>query len=301
MLLILSFLALCSGCGGLTSQNDDTFEIVTTESDDPTAESDEEPAIVEQDDEHYIIRTDWMTFYFSKADYTEAEAAAVTDEAVSVMADVRDFLGIEYSLSDAKGTTCLFDSAYINDNGDPFSMCFSALKEMYCITTEKFVHEYVHMVCGRSPDVLYSPEKIFVEGLAQYVEVSFYDSIASEKYEYFTEALVEEDIDPTEHRAVCKLLTKNGLEYNAQNYNKSLIAYADRQFDDFCGRINRESDLYLYDVGQVLVEYCVTVLGGVQEFMRVYGDSVTVSDVFGKSLDAVVRDAVKNNTDSFYG
>lgn len=139
ILLALLILSCLYGCN-----QDDRVEDEPTET---TADTDEtELNLIEQTESDYIISTEWMTFYFSKVDFKESDVEDIAEEAVSVMADVRNYLKVKYNLEEAKETICYFDSTYRNKDGQKRSWCFWDEKKMYCISPDDFVHEYVHMI-----------------------------------------------------------------------------------------------------------------------------------------------------------
>lgn len=252
---------------------------------------------IEQTQSDYVISTEWMTFCFSKKEFTESEAADIAAEAVFVMADVRNYLKVNYTSEEAQETVCYFDRTYRNKEGRAISMCYWTEKRMHCISLSDFVHEYVHMISENNEDLVYHPSKIFSEGLAQYVSLHFFDGIATRAYTYFTEAPVSTNSE--EHQRVCKLLSKNGLAYTTENYNKAFVAILDKQYD--VSKIDKDSDFYNYIIGQVFVDYCIRQLGGLEKFISVYCDCVTASDVYGKSVDDLVLEACAYNTAAFYG
>ena len=175
-LLILSCVFLFVSCKNDSgSLNNDTIEFEKNKSFE-----------VDQNDSYYVVYTEWMTFYFSKKDYQKETIVEIVEEAVEVMRDVRSYLDLNYSLDSAKETECFFDSNY-NNNGQNRSFCYIYEKKMYCISLEDFVHEYVHMISGNSEDIIYQPDEIFIEGLAQYVSFNFCDVVASMDYECFRE------------------------------------------------------------------------------------------------------------------
>ena len=214
------------------------------------------------------------------------------------MADIRNYLKVNYSLEEAKETICYFDSTYRNKEGQKRSWCFWDEKKMYCISPDDFVHEYVHMISENNKDLVYHPSKLFSEGLAQYVSLNFYDGIATKQYAFFKEESVSQNSNASEHQMICDLLSDNGLAYNAENYNKAFVAILDKNYD--VTKIDVNSDFYKYNIGQVFVDYCINQLGGFEQFISVYCDSVTIADVYGKSVDDLVIEACAYNTSTFY-
>ena len=97
---------------------------------------------------------------------------------------------------------------------------------------------------------------------------------------------------------ICDLLSDNGLAYNAENYNKAFVAILDKKYD--VTKIDVNSDFYKYNIGQIFVDYCINQLGGLEKFVSVYCDSVTIADVYGKSVDELVIEACAYNTSTFY-
>lgn len=288
--LILSVLCCFFGCN-YQSENEEESLVVTNTEENP------EPNQIEQNASDYIVRTDWMMFCFSKKDFSDSDIVNIASEAISVMSDIRNFLNVNYTLEKSKGTVCYFDSTYRSDDGQKRSRCFWDEKTMYCISTDDFVHEYVHMVCGNNEDLVYSPDKLFIEGLAQYVCLNFYDSIASTKYVFFNEASVSKSSSATEHKMICELLSDNGFAYNAKNYSKALVAIIDKYYG--ISVIDKNSDFYQYNIGYIFVDYCINQLGGMDKFLSVYCDSVTSIDVYGKSTDDIVIESCSYNKSLF--
>ena len=287
-LLILSCLYGCN--------QDDIIEEESTETTTDTIEA--KPNPIEQTESDYIISSDWMTFYFSKGDFNESEVENIVEEAVSVMTDVRNYLKVNYTLEEANETICYFDSTYRNKDGQKRSWCFWDEKKMYCISPDDFVHEYVHMISENNEDLVYHPSKLFSEGLAQYVSLNFYDGVATKQYTFFKEESVSKNSNASEHQMICDLLSDNGLAYNAENYNKAFVAILDKNYD--VTKIDVNSDFYKYNIGQIFVDYCINQLVGLEKFISVYCDSVTIADVYGKPVDELVIEACAYNTVTFY-
>ncbi len=291
--LLLILLVLCS----LVSCNQDDANI--NESTDITHKIEETQSTpIEQTESDYIVRTDWMIFYFSKKDFTESDITDVVTEADSVMADVRNYLKVNYTMEEAEEAVCYFDSTYRNDDGQKRSMCFWDEKKMHCISLDDFVHEYVHMISENNKDLVYHPSKLFSEGLAQYVSLNFYDGIATQQYTFFEEESVSKNSNASEHQMICDLLSDNELAYNAENYNKAFVAILDKNYD--VSKIDVNSDFYKYNIGHIFVDYCVNQLGGFEIFMPVYCDCVTIVDVYGSTVDELVINACEYNTMLFY-
>ena len=294
---IISFLLMLLIVCSFASCNQDTTN--TDESTDATTKVEETASTpIEQTDSDYIVCTDWMKFYFSKKDFKESDIADIVTEAESVMADVRIYLKVNYTLEEAEETVCYFDSTYRNEDGQKRSMCFWDEKKMYCISLDDFVHEYVHMISENNEDLVYHPSKLFSEGLAQYVSLNFYDGIATQEYNFFKEATVSKNSNATEHQMICDLLSDNELAYNAENYNKAFVAILDKNYD--VSQIDKNSDFYKYNIGHIFVDYCINQLSGLEQFISVYCDSVTVSDAYGKSIDELFIEACAYNTATFY-
>ena len=291
IILALVIFSCLYGCDQDNRVEDELTETIT--------DTDEtETNLIEQTESDYIISTDWMTFYFSKGDFKKSDVEDIAEEAVSVMADVRNYLKVKYNLEEAKETICYFDSTYRSKDGQKRSWCFWDEKKMYCISLDDFVHEYVHMISENNDDLVYHPSKLFSEGLAQYVSLNFYNGIASRQYAFFKEAPVSKNSNASEHQMICDLLSDNGLAYNAENYNKAFVAILDKNYD--VTKIDVNSDFYKYNIGQIFVDYCINELGGLKKFISVYCDSVTVADVYGKSVDELVIEACAYNTVTFY-
>lgn len=290
-LLLLSALYYLWGCdsyntdNGVSSQN--------------TPKSEEtEPTPIDQNNSDYIIHFDWMTFYFSKKDFKKSDIADITTEAISIMADIRSYLKVNYTLEEAKETVCYFDSTYRNEEGHNRSCCLWSEKRMYCISLDDFIHEYVHIISENNAELVYHPTKLFSEGLAQYVSLNFYDGIASQNYVFFKEQAVSENSNTSEHQIICDLLSNNELTYDAENYNKAIVAILDKNYD--VSKIDNNSDFYKYYIGHVFVDYCINQLGGLKKFIAVYCDSVTIVDIYGKSIDELVMEACAYNTSMFF-
>lgn len=291
ILLALLILSCLYGCN-----QDDRVEDEPPETTTDTTEV--KPKPIEQTESAYIISTDWMTFYFSKGDFNESDVEDIANEAVYVMADVRNYLKVNYTLEEAKETVCYFDSAYRNKDGQKRSSCFWDEKKMYCISLDDFVHEYVHMISENNEDLVYHPSKLFSEGLAQYVSLNFYDGIATKQYTFFKEAPVSKNSNAAEHHMICELLLDNKLAYNAENYNKAFVAILDKNYD--VTRIDVNSDFYKYNIGHIFVDYCINNLGDIEKFISVYCNSIKVTEVYGKSVDDLIIDARAYNTATFY-
>ena len=291
--ILLALLILCCiyGCDQDNRVEDEPTETITD-----TGKT--EPNLIEQTESDYFISTDWMTFYFSKGDFKESDVEDIAEEAVSVMADVRNYLKVNYSLEEAKETICYFDSTYRNKDGQKRSTCFWNEKKMYCISLDDFDHEYVHMISENNEDLVYLPSELFSEGLAQYVSLNFYDGIATKQYAFFKEESVSKNSNASEHQMICDLLSDKGLTYNAENYNKAFVAILDKNYD--ISKIDKNTDFYKYNIGHIFVDYCINQLGGVEKYISVYCDSVTVADVYGKSVNELVIEACAYNTSAFY-
>ena len=321
LFLILSFLLCLFGCGSNDAPTEYTSETViseNSESDAPTTakidtesedySSDTEPpaettlnkedTFPEDDEPYYAVCTDWMTFYFSKNDFKEEDIQNITAEAVRIMTDVRNYLNVSYTVEDAAESVCYFDSAYRNSKGQKRSMCFWDERKMYCLSLASFVHEYTHMVSESNTELLYHPSAVFSEGLAEYVSLNFFDGIATDQYSYFKSEDFTKISNPTEHQAILDLLSDKGLEYNEKNYNKSVVALACKVVD--VSSIDKSTDFYKYYVGYVFVDYCINKLGGVEKFISAYSDSITVADMYEKTLDELISEACASNTNMFY-
>ena len=253
---------------------------------------------IEEDNKNYIVRTEWMTFYFSKREYQRAKILDIVTEAVSVMADIRAYLGVNYTLQDAAGAKCYFDST-AELNGEPMSYFDPAQGIMMCQSVNSLVHEYVHMVSMSSADYLYYPQGYFIEGLASFVGMNYFDNIASQKYQYFYVTGFRQNADQTIHQMICDLLKENQMDVNVQkNYRRAHVALQHKNND--ISKEDHNSIFYQYDVGFVFVDYCINQLGGVNKFMTVFGDSVRFGNVYGKNVDEIVKEALDYNMSLFY-
>lgn len=252
---------------------------------------------IAQNDTYYIVNTEWMTFYLSKKDFEENTVNDIVTEAVSVMAEIRDYLEVSYTLEHAKGAACYFDSSYIDDKEQNRSQCFWREKLMYCVLPQDFIHEYVHMVTGNNSDMVYKPDDIFIEGLAEYVSINFYGSITGKEYRYFKEADVFSDTNSEAYQAISTFLTQKGLPLNKENYTRleAHLLYRDLGI----ASIDKNSDFYKYYIGFVFVDYCIEQLGGLEQFLQVYCDCITASEVYGKTVDALIEDACEHNKNFF--
>ena len=291
IILVLVIFGCLYGCDQDNRVEDEPTETIT--------DTDEtEPNLIEQTESDYFISTDWMKFYFSKKDFEESDIVDIVTEAESVMADVRNYLKVNYTLEEAEEIVCYFDSTYRNKDGQKRSWCFWDEKKMYCISPDDFVHEYVHMISENNEDLVYHPSKLFSEGLAQYVSFNFYNGIASHQYTFFKEATISKNSNASEHQMICDLLSDNELAYTAGNYNKAFVAILDKNYG--ITKIDVNSDFYKYNIGHIFVDYCINQLGRLEKFISVYCDSVTVADVYGKPVDELVIEACAYNTVTFY-
>ena len=252
---------------------------------------------IEENGRYYIVQTKWMLFYFLKQEYHREEILNIVTEAVSVMADVRNYLGVNYTLEDAKILTCYFDSTYRYNNTDKSSFVFGK-QRLNCRSLLVFVHEYVHAVSYSNTDCLYIPTGIFSEGLAQYICMEFYQNIASQEYVYFGEWPVDVLQNEAEHQMFCDLLSRNGFAYNAVNYNKAWVAHVEKYYSHI--EINKSNDFYRYQQGAVFVDYCINQLGGMNKFMRAFNDSVQFEKIYGKSAEEILNEALAYNMSLFY-
>lgn len=296
-LLIFLLIAVVTSCGnssgetGNTTSAEDGVPIESTTSADSSADAPTLP----QEGKNYVIETDWMTFYFAKRDFNAAEVLPIVEEAERAMADIRAYLGVSYTLEDAKGSRCYFDSSYRDAAGAGRSRCNWASKELFCTSVDHLTHEYTHLVSMCSSDLLYQPQDMFLEGLAQYVQMIFHDKIASGEYIYIQKPTI-----PTEagdFQTVARLLRSSGLAQTAENFDKMLVAFAEDQIiQSNVDRSELNRDIYFYYYGHIFVDYCVNNLGGVEKFMDAYCDEVIFSDVYGKSVDEMMNEAVEYNT-----
>ena len=210
-------------------------------------------------------------------------------EAVSLMADIRAYLGVYYTKDDAQGAVCYFNSAITESFDGSFSSYDQSLR---CRNLSVFVHEYAHMVSISSSECVYKPEKLFTEGLATYVQYTFHHA-TSQEYRYFEEAPVHE-WDASTHKLICNLIAQSGVEYNAENYRKAIVAL----FELYGGYPEDRAE-YPYEIGQIFVEYCVEELGGMQKFMSAFNDYLKFEDIYGKTVEEVVKEAREWNMAQF--
>lgn len=245
---------------------------------------------VEENSRWYIVRTEWMKFFFSKSDYQKEDILPIVVEAVSLMADIRAYLGGDYTKDDAQGAVCYFNSSIDENSFD--GKFFDYDQRLICRNPSIFVHEYAHMVSISSSECVYKPEKLFIEGLATYVQYTFHHA-TSQEYRYFEEAPVHE-WDASTHKLICNLIAQSGVEYNAENYRKAIVAL----FELYGGYPEDRAE-YPYEIGQIFVEYCVEELGGMQKFMSAFGDYLKFEDVYGKSVEEVVKEAREWNLAQF--
>ena len=285
---IVSTLLCFFGCN--VSENTDGYDI-NGES------SDLEETSIGGDEPYYVVPTEWMRFCFSKKDFSEEEALKIASEAVFVMEDIRSYLDLNYTLEEAEGAVCYFDGDYLNDTGEERSMCFIYDRKMYCLSLDDFTHEYTHMVSGSCKDIVYLPEDVLVEGLAQYVSLNFHCGIASQEYSFFKEKSVLKSSDISEHNMLCELLSSNNIQYNAANYTKAFIAALDKNYG--ISKINKNDDYYKYGVGYIFTDYCIEHYG-IEKFTDVYADSVIFTEVYGKTIEELILEACEYNTSAFY-
>ena len=104
-LLLLLILSIC-GCD--SSQADSVKAQENTE--------------YEVKDDYYVITTDYMTFHFSIDDFEANEILRIKDEAVRIMRKVQDYLNVSCNTLSLKGSTCYFDSSYVDQNGQSRSL-----------------------------------------------------------------------------------------------------------------------------------------------------------------------------------
>lgn len=253
--------------------------------------------LVDYDEEHFSVSTEWMKFFFLKEDFNKEDIIPIVEEAICIMEDVRNFLNVNYTLVDAKETLCYFDSTYLY-NGENRSRCFWDERKMYCTSLSTFIHEYVHMVSNNNADIIYVPDTIMSEGLAEYIEVIFCDKIATKEYNFFARNSFMEISNPKEHNSVCNMLRINGLLYNEQNYNKAVVALVEKVYG--ISKLDKEGDFYKYYIGQVFVDYCINSIGNLEKFMTAYCDSITIEEIYGKSLDELIKKACDYNSSIFY-
>lgn len=57
---------------------------------------------------------------------------------------------------------------------------------------------------------------------------------------------------------------------------------------------------YKYYIGFIFVDYCINHLGGLAQFLSAYCDSATVPNLYGKTVDKIVKEACAYNTFLFY-
>ena len=88
------------------------------------------------------------------------------------------------------------------------------------------------------------------------------------------------------------------LNENLPDILISKYAILDKNYD--VTKIDVNSDFYKYNIGQIFVDYCINQLGGLEKFISVYCDSVTMVDVYGMSVDELVINACEYNTLLFY-
>ncbi|MBQ8719335.1 MAG: hypothetical protein IJY66_08720 [Clostridia bacterium] len=259
----------------------------------------------ELDGNYYIVRSEWLTCCFYKHDYAAQEVLAIASEALDVAADIRAFLGITYTEKQAAHTVCYFDSTHKNADGLPQSQAIPAKRMLYCGGLESFTHEYTHIVTGNSPDVRYAPEKIFSEGLADYVMYSFTEKIATKEYQYFTSYQLEQEMGSADHAAVLSMMTEKGIEKTGKNYRLAIVALFDREsrMEQLHFPVENslyQEDSYPYFVGYVLATYCIEHNGGIAPLMRAYCDYLKTPEIYGVTLEELTAQAVRHNTALFY-
>ena len=246
---------------------------------------------VEEEEKCYIVQTEWMEFHFSKLDYQKEDVMPIVTEALSLMADIRAYLGVNYTKDDAQGAICYFNSSFTGTSDGSYN---HSQQRLLCRSTGVFVHEYAHMVSISSSDCLYYPEKVFVEGLASYVQYTFHRA-TSQEYQYFKEAEIYPWQEDSVHQELCDMIAQNGMEYNAENYKKALIA----KLEVWCDGYPEDRPDYPYEIGLILADYCINQLGGMQKYMSAFGNSMQFERIYGKPLEEVIKDASAWNLAQF--
>ncbi|MBR4933667.1 MAG: hypothetical protein IKZ03_04345, partial [Clostridia bacterium] len=127
--------------------------------------------------------------------------------------------------------------------------------------------------------------------------LNFFDNISESSYSFFKEPPISKNSNEAEHNQISKLLTDNDLEYNAKNYTKAFVYLYSRNYD--LSELDTSSDFYNYYVGYLLTEYCVNELGGLNRFISVYYDSITIEETYGKTLYEIINKACDNNEKLF--
>ena len=267
------------------------------------AHADTEP---EREGDYYVVRSDWLTCYFYKRDYAARDVPQIAAEAFDVAADIRAFLGITYTEKQAANTVCYFDSTHRNEQGSPQSQAFRLKRILYCGGLESFTHEYTHIVTGNSPDVRYTPDKIFSEGLAEYVMYSFTEEIATKEYRYFTSYPLDQQVSSADHAAVLSMMTEKDIEKTGKNYQLAIVAMYDWELrrEELHSPIPNspyQQDSYPYFIGHVLATYCIEQKGGLEPYMRAYCDFIKIPEIYGVTLEELIEQAVKQNTVAYYG
>ncbi len=232
--------------------------------------------------------------YIFKDNISAEEQKKVIEEAENAILEVNQILGVDL----AEKFDCVFDSSYKNAKGQSRSEAKFQDKIIYCVEYTAFVHEYIHMLLNLSPDRIYNPNAILIEGTATY-----FSSVWGEKYGNNYEHLYDGDFgrfpDVSEDEAICKKLEEQNLPLTDRNYFNATVATISKMVGfDKCQTLDGE--FVNYRIGSVTVEYLITQCGGVEKFLSVYFDSIRVPDEYEKSLEDIIIDALKWNAESYF-
>lgn len=247
----------------------------------------EETASNESEQEKYSL------YYIFKDNVSTEEQQRVIEEAEQAILEVNRIFGLEL----AEKLDCIFDSSYKNGKGENRSWADYRENTIHCVRYTDFVHEYIHMLLNKSPDRIYDPNAILTEGTATY-----FSSVWGEEYgndnKYLYDGGFRRFPDKSDDDAICKMLEESRLTTNERNYCKATVAYISTMvgFDKYQ---TLDAEFVNYQVGAVTVEYLVTQCGGIDKFLSAYFDSIRITDIYTKSLDNVIADALAENAKSF--
>ncbi len=231
--------------------------------------------------------------YIFKDNVSAEEQKKVIEEAENAILEVNQILGVTL----AENFDCVFDSSYKNAKGQGRSEAKFQDKIIYCVEYTAFIHEYIHMLLYLSPDRIYNPNAILVEGTATY-----FSSVWSEKYgnnyEYLYDGSFQRFPDISEDQAICKMLEEQNLSLTEKNYFNATVTIISKMvgFDKYQ---TLDEEFVNYRIGSVTVEYLVTQCGGVEKFLSVYFDSIHISVVYTKNLEDIITDSLIWNAESF--
>ncbi len=234
-----------------------------------------------------------LNYIFKNNESTEKQKKIIK-EAESAILEVNQIFGIELT----EKFDCVFDKNCKKSNGENRSHASYDDRTIYCNSYTDFVHEYIHMLLYLFPDRIYEPDEILVEGTATYFS-SVWDEKYGSTYNYLYDGSFERSSIPSEDAALCKMLEEKKLPLNKRNYFKAFVASTIRIVGADKYQTIGNKDFIKYRIGSITVEYLVTECGGVEKFLSVYFDSIRITEVYTKSLNGVIIDALNWNVASF--